>query len=183
MTDHLDSKNLVPFSKRRRTTFQLPGIRKDRDEEMLEQVDPDLRPEDEGLIRRYLHYADTLLGSPETPNLALVPGAPERRSASSTDQLRPINISSYGKPKTKSEERGESNGLELRKAESPESGENGNKGEAEQQSKSEEQDKAEPLSSAPTQGRDSTTHESAEQANPDTPAASKADDGNSGRAA
>jgi hypothetical protein len=73
MADHLDSKNLVPFSRRRRNGFQLPGAQKDRDEEMLEQVDPDLTAEDEGVIRRYLHYADTLLGGPEKIGLALVP--------------------------------------------------------------------------------------------------------------
>jgi hypothetical protein len=74
MTDHLESKNLVPFSKRR-NTFQLPVVRKDRDEEMLEQVDPDLTPEDEGIIRRYLQYADTLLGSPDMEGLTLISGS------------------------------------------------------------------------------------------------------------
>jgi hypothetical protein len=73
MVDHLDTKNLVPFS-RRRNGFQLPGVKKTPDEEMLEQVDPNLRPEDEGVIRRYLHYADTLLGGTEQPALTLVPG-------------------------------------------------------------------------------------------------------------
>ncbi len=73
MVDHLDTKNFVPFSKRR-NGFQLPGVRKTADEEMLEQVDPNLRPEDEGVIRRYLHYADTLLGGPDEPALTLVPG-------------------------------------------------------------------------------------------------------------
>jgi hypothetical protein len=74
MSDHLDSKNLIPFAKRR-NGFQLPGVRKDRDEQMLEEVDPDLTPEDEGVIRRYLHYADTLLGSgPDADGFTLVPG-------------------------------------------------------------------------------------------------------------
>ncbi|HEU5413551.1 MAG TPA: hypothetical protein VFW31_07330 [Candidatus Angelobacter sp.] len=74
MADHLDSKNLIPFA-RRRNGFQLPGVRKDRDEQMLEEVDPDLTPEDEGVIRRYLHYADTLLGnSPDREGFTLVPG-------------------------------------------------------------------------------------------------------------
>jgi hypothetical protein len=73
MVDHLQSKNFVPFS-RRRDGFRLPGMRKDRDEEMLEQVDPDMRPEDEGVIRRYLQYADILLGSPDHHGLTLVQG-------------------------------------------------------------------------------------------------------------
>ena len=74
MSDHLDSKNLIPFAKRR-NGFQLPGASKGRDEQLLEAVDPDLTPEDEGVIRRYLHYADTLLGSsPDGDGLILVPG-------------------------------------------------------------------------------------------------------------
>lgn len=81
MTDHLESKNLVPFSKRH-NGFQLPGAGKDRDEELLESIDPDLTAEDEGVIRRYLHYADTLLGEPEKGNLTLVPGGgPAKRLA------------------------------------------------------------------------------------------------------
>lgn len=183
MTDHLDSKNLVPFSKRRRSTFQLPAIRKDRDEEMLEQVDPDLRPEDEGLIRRYLHYADTLLGSPEIPSLALVPGGPVQRPRGSADQLRPINISSYGKPQLESVEREESNGHESREAQAPESSETRNQEVAEEQSKSDEQNQAEPSSSLGSQGANSTAHQSAEQTSPETPSHSNTDDDDNGRAA
>lgn len=81
MVDHLDSKNFVPFS-RRRDGFRLSGIRKDREEEMLEHVDPDLRPEDQGVVRRYLNYADILLGSPDHHGLTLVPGGgPAKRLA------------------------------------------------------------------------------------------------------
>lgn len=81
MVDHLDSKNFVPFS-RRRDGFRMPGMRKDREEEMLEQVDPDLRPEDQGVVRRYLNYADILLGSPDHHGLTLVPGGgPAKRLA------------------------------------------------------------------------------------------------------
>lgn len=73
MADHLDSRNLVPFFKRR-GSFRMLGGAKSPDEEMLEQVDPNLRPEDEGIIRRYLSYADTLLGSPDEHGMTLVPG-------------------------------------------------------------------------------------------------------------
>jgi hypothetical protein len=73
MPSHLDTKNLVPFSKRR-NGFRLPGMQRERDEEMLEQVDPNLQPEDEGVIRRYLRYADTLLGGPDAHELTLVSG-------------------------------------------------------------------------------------------------------------
>lgn len=32
---------------------------------LAEAVDPNLRPEDHGMVLRYLHYADTLLNGPE----------------------------------------------------------------------------------------------------------------------
>lgn len=89
MSDHLESKNLVPFSKRH-SGFQLPGVQKDRDEELLEAIDPDLTAEDEGVIRRYLHYADTLLGEPENGNLTLVPGGgPAKRLAGNDESSQP----------------------------------------------------------------------------------------------
>lgn len=97
MTDHLESKNLVPFSKRR-NGFQLPRLRKDRDEELLESIDPDMTAEDEGVIRRYLHYADTLLGESGPGNLTLVPGGgPAKRLA--------------GNPETEQQETSEENRL------------------------------------------------------------------------
>ena len=73
MVDHLGSKNLLPFFKRR-GSFRMLGVTKTPDEELLEQVDPNLRPEDEAVIRRYLSYADTLLGSPDEHGVTLVPG-------------------------------------------------------------------------------------------------------------
>lgn len=89
MSDHLESKNLVPFSKRH-NGFQLPGARKDRDEELLDSIDPDLTAEDEGVIRRYLHYADTLLGEPENGSLTLVPGGgPAKRLAGQAETSQP----------------------------------------------------------------------------------------------
>jgi hypothetical protein len=85
MVDHLDSKNFVPFSKRR-NGFRLPGVRKDPEEEMLEQLDPELRPEDQGMVRRYLQYADILLGSPDHNGLTLVQGGgPAKRLAGITE--------------------------------------------------------------------------------------------------
>jgi hypothetical protein len=91
MADHLDSKNLIPFS-RRHNGFQLPGAKRDRDDEMLEQIDPDLSAEDEGVIRRYLHYADTLLGGPETEGLTLVPdGGPAKRLAAVPEKSAPLD--------------------------------------------------------------------------------------------
>ncbi|HKT50931.1 MAG TPA: hypothetical protein VJV96_11555 [Candidatus Angelobacter sp.] len=94
MSDHLDSKNLIPFAKRR-NSFQLPGARKDRDEQMLEEVDPDLTPEDEGVIRRYLQYADTLLGSPDTDGFTLVPGGgPAKNLAAIPEKDRHVTAAS-----------------------------------------------------------------------------------------
>lgn len=89
MTDHLESKNLVPFSKRH-NGFQLPAVQKDPNQELLESIDPDLTAEDEGVIRRYLHYADTLLGEPENGNLTLVPGGdPAKRLAGNPETSQP----------------------------------------------------------------------------------------------
>ncbi|HKD81422.1 MAG TPA: hypothetical protein VKH81_17135 [Candidatus Angelobacter sp.] len=60
MADHLDSTQLVPF-KRRRNGYHLPGLRKEVEEEIIDQVDPELRPEEQGFVRHYLAYADVLL--------------------------------------------------------------------------------------------------------------------------
>ena len=62
MADHLDSKSLVPF-KKRRNGYHLPGMGKEQDEQMIDHVDPDLRPEEQGYVRHYLAYADTMLAS------------------------------------------------------------------------------------------------------------------------
>lgn len=85
MVDHLGGNNLVPFFKRR-GTFRMPGATKSHDEEMLEQVDPNLRPEDEGVIRRYLSYADTLLGNPDEHGVTLVPGGGPAKTLAGTPE-------------------------------------------------------------------------------------------------
>lgn len=87
MVDHLDSKNLVPFFKRS-GSFRMVGMTKSRDEELLEQVDPNIRPEDEGVIRRYLNYADTLLGSPDAHGLTMVPAEGALRRTASPPEGR-----------------------------------------------------------------------------------------------
>jgi len=69
MGDHLDSTNLVPF-KRRQNGFQLPRLAKGHDEQMVDDVDSDLRPEELGYVRHYLAYADILLrNNPEPDSL------------------------------------------------------------------------------------------------------------------
>lgn len=60
MVDHLDSTNLVPF-KRRRNEYHLPGLQKQAEEQVIDEVDPELRPEEQGFVRHYLGYADVLL--------------------------------------------------------------------------------------------------------------------------
>jgi len=60
MADHLDSKNLVPF-KRRRNEYHLPGLQKEAEEQVIDEVDPELRPEEQGFVRHFLGYADIFL--------------------------------------------------------------------------------------------------------------------------
>jgi hypothetical protein len=62
MADHLDSKNLVPF-KRRHNGYHLPGLQKDSDEQVIDEVDPELRPDEQGFVRHFLAYADVLLNN------------------------------------------------------------------------------------------------------------------------
>ena len=67
MTDHLDSTNLVPFKRRRRNGYHLPDLKGELEEQMIDEVDPDLRPEEQGFVRHYLGYADILLkNAPDT---------------------------------------------------------------------------------------------------------------------
>jgi hypothetical protein len=64
MMDHLNSSKLVPF-KRRRNGYHLPGLQKEAEEQVIDEVDPELRPEEQGFVRHYLGYADVLLKSSE----------------------------------------------------------------------------------------------------------------------
>jgi len=60
MTNHLDSKNLVPF-RPRRNAYRLPGMGGDEEEQVIDNVDSDLRPDERGFVRYYLSYADVFL--------------------------------------------------------------------------------------------------------------------------
>ena len=60
IVDHLDSKNLIPF-KKRRNGYHLPGLAKEAEEQVIDEVDPELRPEEQGFVRHFLSYADILL--------------------------------------------------------------------------------------------------------------------------
>ena len=66
MADHLESKNFEPF-KKRRNGYHLPNLAKEQEEQVIDGVDPELRPEEQGYVRHYLSYADILLKSAEEP--------------------------------------------------------------------------------------------------------------------
>lgn len=86
--DHLDSKNLVPF-KRRRNGYHLPVLTKEIEEQVIDEVDPELRPEEQGYVRHYLAYADVMLKNAEEEAEA----APEEEpSGQSTAPKAPENL-------------------------------------------------------------------------------------------
>ncbi|MGC2698133.1 MAG: hypothetical protein WA738_20280 [Candidatus Angelobacter sp.] len=58
--NHLESKNLVPF-KRRRTGYHLFGLAREEGEGITDAVDPELRADEQSFVRHYLGYADTML--------------------------------------------------------------------------------------------------------------------------
>ena len=64
LVDHLDSKNLVPFRKRR-NGYHLPGLMKEASEQIIDEVDPELRPEEQSFVRHFLGYADVMLKNAE----------------------------------------------------------------------------------------------------------------------
>jgi hypothetical protein len=75
MADHLETKHFEPFKKRRRDGYHLPNLGKEQAEQIVNDVDPELRPEEQGYVRHYLGYADILLkqteeGLPEQPEAA-----------------------------------------------------------------------------------------------------------------
>jgi hypothetical protein len=65
LTDQLNSKNLVPF-KKRRAPYHIPGMTGEDEEHGLDQVDHDLSREEQRFIRHYLGYADALLKNAPT---------------------------------------------------------------------------------------------------------------------
>jgi hypothetical protein len=86
--DHLDSKNLVPF-KRRRNGYHLPGLTKEVEEQVIDEVDPELRPDEQGYVRHYLGYADVMLKNAEEEAEA----APQEEPAGqSTTAKAPVQL-------------------------------------------------------------------------------------------
>ncbi|HEY2114072.1 MAG TPA: hypothetical protein VGJ51_03230 [Candidatus Angelobacter sp.] len=63
ISDQLKSRNLVPF-KKRHGRYNLPGMTSEP-EALMDRVDADLSPEEQGFIRHYLGYADAFLRSTE----------------------------------------------------------------------------------------------------------------------
>ena len=79
MADHLESKNFEPFKKRGGNGYRLPSLAKEQEEQIINDVDPELRPEEQGYVRHYLGYADIMLRhaeelSPEQPDASHDPG-------------------------------------------------------------------------------------------------------------
>jgi hypothetical protein len=91
--DHLDSKNLMPF-KKRRNAYLLPGLTKGIEEQVIDEVDPELRPEEQGYVRHYLGYADVMLKNAEAEAEAAPQEEPAQQSTSSEgpEQLHADNI-------------------------------------------------------------------------------------------
>ncbi len=69
--DQLKSRNLVPF-KKRNGKYNIPGMANEH-EALMDRIDTDLSPEEQGFIRHYLGYADAFLRSVEH----IVPEPPE----------------------------------------------------------------------------------------------------------
>lgn len=42
----------------------MPGLAKEEEEQVIDEVDPELRPEEQGYVRHFLAYADVLLRNP-----------------------------------------------------------------------------------------------------------------------
>ena len=76
LADQLNSKNLVPF-KKRRGAYDIPGMTRENEEHTLDDVDHDLSREEQRFIRHYLGYADAMLKS--APNS--VSGPQEKNSS------------------------------------------------------------------------------------------------------
>ena len=84
IVDHLEGKNLVPF-KRRRNGYHLPILSKEAEKQLIDEVDPELRPEEQGYVRHYLAYADVMLKNAEEEEEP-VP-AQEASSSAETDKV------------------------------------------------------------------------------------------------
>jgi hypothetical protein len=98
--DQLRSKNLVPF-KKRVGRYKIPGMTSE-DEILMDQVDPDLSPEEQSYVRHYLGYADALIRSAQEN--ALPDRLPESPRSSNEGQQhqppadQPASPAKYDRP-------------------------------------------------------------------------------------
>jgi len=90
IVDHLDSKNLVPC-KRRRNGYHLPALKKEEEAQVIDEVDPELRPEEQGYVRHYLNYADVMLKNSEEEQPAAPEQAREEPAAANDEEASPGN--------------------------------------------------------------------------------------------
>jgi hypothetical protein len=67
MADHLESKHFEPFKKRHHNGYHLPNMAREQEEQIIDDVDPELRPEEQGYVRHFLAYADIMLKHTEAP--------------------------------------------------------------------------------------------------------------------
>jgi hypothetical protein len=82
--DQLKSRNLVPF-KKGPGRYKIPGLTSEN-EVPMDRVDTDLSPEEQGFIRHYLSYADTLLQNTEYIPLQPLEGPAQNGSEEVTKQ-------------------------------------------------------------------------------------------------
>jgi hypothetical protein len=61
--DQLKSRNLIPF-KKRHGRYKIPGVASEH-EVLMDRMNADLSPEEQGFISHYLGYADAFLRSVE----------------------------------------------------------------------------------------------------------------------
>jgi hypothetical protein len=71
MPKHLVSRDLIPFRERNKRSngYRLPKIETEREDDIREQLEPDLEPEEETFVLHYLRYADLLLASSEAAQM------------------------------------------------------------------------------------------------------------------
>ena len=80
--DQLRSRNLVPF-KKRHGRYKIPGLASEH-EVLMDSVDEDLSPEEQGYVRHYLAYADAFLRSVE--HIAPEPAVAQQEEAGTPEE-------------------------------------------------------------------------------------------------
>lgn len=81
MVTHPNSKN--PLS------FPLPGSAAEKEEQIIRQVDPSLRPEERGFVLHYLRFADMLLSTHMARERAGIRIVPEKTKSTEEERRLP----------------------------------------------------------------------------------------------